>query len=124
MSDLRRERSDLQQETSNLKTYQEKLDRKYKRLRSQFIQLGEEANKDNITLTPHQISPITIKRITKEQKALDKKHSRYFKELLQGPLDVSFNLTQIEDNGHRQIHCGQQSQFDANGQAEAPNRTP
>jgi len=88
MSDLRKERDNLQEETNNLTLYQKKLERKYQRMREDFLKMGEENEKAGLELQQDPYEGVLIKTISKKQRQIDKKNAMYFKELLQGPLDV------------------------------------
>lgn len=88
MDALRHEKEDLEDENHKLQEYKDKLQRKYGRMRENFLIMGEENSKRNLELEETKLDPITVKRISKEQEILDMQNCKYFKELLQGPLDV------------------------------------
>lgn len=88
MDALRSEKEDLEDENHKLQRYKDKLQRKYGKMRENFLVLGEENDNKNLELQEERLDPITIKRVSKEQEIIDTQNCKYFKELLQGPLDV------------------------------------
>lgn len=88
MEALKNEREELEDENKKLQKYKGKLQKKYGRMRENFLRMGEENKNKGQKLNLVKTTPITIKRVSKKQKELDTKNSKYFKELIQGPLDV------------------------------------
>lgn len=97
MEGLRKEREDLNELNLKLRKYKDKLQVKYGKMREDFLLLGEENKNKNRGLESQTLNPITVKRISKVQKNLDVENSKYFKELLQGPLDVKINYSYFLD---------------------------
>lgn len=68
MEALRHEREDLEAENEDLKNYKDKLQKKYGRMRENFLKMGEENAQKNKKLQSATTTPITIKRVSKNKK--------------------------------------------------------